>query len=73
MGLAKAKSIKAWVTVALESPATAECHDFLQSFSLMFLKLSKAVVSFEKLISSILELPEGQSSHLNTRPILFTN
>lgn len=59
--------------MALESAATSERHDFLQSFSFIFLKLSKPVVSFESLISSILELPGGQSSHLNTSLILFSN
>lgn len=38
MGLAKAKSIETWVTMALESPATSERHDFLQSFSFIFFK-----------------------------------
>lgn len=59
--------------MALESPATAECHDFLQSFYFIFLKLSKPAMSFENLISSTLELPGGQSSHLNTRLTLFSN
>lgn len=44
MRLANTKSIKTWVTMALESPATSEHHDFLHSFSFIFLNFQTSHV-----------------------------